>query len=436
MALGKKKRLAILSPVPPAQTGIAYFTVLLTEYLIEEFDITIFSPTEIEQAIKLNDGLGCPILPLKDFLPSLNNESYDIVLYQIGNNKMHTGIYLIAIQHPGVVMLHEYVVHHLVKALTIGSGNKDYYTTEFIKYYGDEGAEIARLVHTGRAANETLFFHYPFYQRIVERSNVIITTTEYSKSLIEKEFPDKTILSIPICDNRLSEEIDKDVARKTLGLTDEFIFGVFGLISPAKEVDMLLDVVDSLRDQCPRLRLLLAGKSHIDYDIKKRILEKNLEEFIIFTDYLEQKKFAEWLSAADLCLNMRYPSGGESSGAMLDIMSIGKPIIVPDYAQFKEFPQDILMYVPIGRDKQEMLQKTIKYYYDNPGQLSGLTERIKRYEEENHSPKAIAEKLAVALNNISQIKTKTPPPLTKEEEQRFESLYKYFVIDEKDVIKT
>ena len=49
---------------------------------------------------------------------------FDAVLYQLGNNRdYHASIYRSLIDHPGVVVLHEYVIHHLVRDLTLFAGD-------------------------------------------------------------------------------------------------------------------------------------------------------------------------------------------------------------------------------------------------------------------------------------------------------------------------
>ena len=55
---------------------------------------------------------------------------YDIAVYQLGNNPHHNFAYEIALEHPGVVVLHEANLHHLIADLTIRRGDWDAYLRE------------------------------------------------------------------------------------------------------------------------------------------------------------------------------------------------------------------------------------------------------------------------------------------------------------------
>ena len=55
---------------------------------------------------------------------------YDIVVYQLGNNPHHEFAYEAALAHPGVAVLHEANLHHLIAHLTIVRGDWDAYLRE------------------------------------------------------------------------------------------------------------------------------------------------------------------------------------------------------------------------------------------------------------------------------------------------------------------
>ena len=50
-----------------------------------------------------------------------------MALYQIGNNVYHDFCYETAMEHPGVVVIHEANLHHLIADLTIKRGDWDAY---------------------------------------------------------------------------------------------------------------------------------------------------------------------------------------------------------------------------------------------------------------------------------------------------------------------
>ena len=91
------------SPLPPARTGVAdYAAALLT-------GLRAFGAVEVAPA-------RC-----------------DAALYHIGNNGLHAAIYQRALEQPGVVVLHDAVLHHFL----LGQLDEAAYVQEFVFNYGE-----------------------------------------------------------------------------------------------------------------------------------------------------------------------------------------------------------------------------------------------------------------------------------------------------------
>lgn len=423
-----KKRLAYLTPLPPAASGIAMFGRRIMPLLAERFDVSVFTENIPPDTAGKTEY---EILPLERFDLNPSGKDFDAVLYQIGSNKIHCGIYLSALLRPGVAMLHEFALHHLINAITIGAGDDEAYTAEFKKYYGAEGEEIARLVHTGRAATETLIFHYPFFSRITERSRALITTTMTSKKVIGAEYPGKPVYYLPICGNIDLTDADKAAARKKLSIGNEFIIGIFGLINKAKKTELVLEAFGRLQKKYPNVRLLLAGGVDPYYDLEADIKLHNIGGGLIRTGRLSDDDFHRWIAAADICVHLRYPFGGESSGALVEMMEAGKTIILPKAAQFLEIPEVCAVHIPLGRDSVDYLTAAVEEFIENPVRLDDIGKRAKAYSIEHFSPEKITSSLIEMLEEISESKLPEPVPLDAEEKARFERLYRHFVTDKK-----
>src|SRR5438045_2572214 len=54
-------------------------------------------------------------------------------LYQIGNNPLHWPMYQQALRQPGIVLLHDAVLHHLL----LGQLSREAYVEEFVYNYGE-----------------------------------------------------------------------------------------------------------------------------------------------------------------------------------------------------------------------------------------------------------------------------------------------------------
>src|SRR5581483_9928669 len=92
-------RVAYYSPLPPSRSGVADYSALLLPALRERLDVVV-----------AERGRRAP--------------AADVALYHVGNDPDAHGWIVDALrERPGVVVLHEFVLHHLVAGITIGRGN-------------------------------------------------------------------------------------------------------------------------------------------------------------------------------------------------------------------------------------------------------------------------------------------------------------------------
>src|SRR3984893_9393732 len=110
-------RVAFFSPLPPCRSGIADYSQALLDSLRKRAHVEVFSDER------------------RAFQP----REFDIALYQIGNNPHHTFVYERALAYPGVVVMHESNLHHLIADMTIKRGDWDAYLRE-LKYGGGSAA--------------------------------------------------------------------------------------------------------------------------------------------------------------------------------------------------------------------------------------------------------------------------------------------------------
>ena len=99
-ALGRMK-VAYYSPLPPERTGIADYSALLLPELQRRLDV------EVVRRGRRRAPRGA-----------------DVSLYHIGNNPDAHGWIVAALRRRrGVVVLHDFVLHHLIAGLTVGRGD-------------------------------------------------------------------------------------------------------------------------------------------------------------------------------------------------------------------------------------------------------------------------------------------------------------------------
>src|SRR5439155_11968281 len=107
--------------------------------------------------------------------------------------------------------------------------------------------------------------------------------------------------------------------------------------------------------QVPRTRYLLVGSPSPNYNLARMIGMLGLDAQVQVVGYAPAAQFADYLAAADVCANLRYPTAGETSAALLRIMSAGLPVLVSDTGAFSELPDAAVGKVDVGGLEEEML---------------------------------------------------------------------------------
>src|SRR5207245_6621847 len=117
-------RVAYYSPLPPSRSGIADYSALLLPALPERIEVALARPGRFRRAPR-----------------------GDVTLYHVGNDaKAHGWIVEALRRRPGVVVLHEFVLHHLVVGLTFSRGDAAGYRAAVEREAGLVGYLLAHAV--------------------------------------------------------------------------------------------------------------------------------------------------------------------------------------------------------------------------------------------------------------------------------------------------
>ncbi|HEX8408800.1 MAG TPA: glycosyltransferase [Thermoanaerobaculia bacterium] len=312
-------RVAVLTPLPPTKTGVAHYASMLLPALAQRADVHAFD------------------------LPTVLDD-YEHVVYQLGNNPHHEFIYAAAMQRPGVVVLHDLVLHHLIVEMTLARGDADGYVAALEANHGPAGAAWAR----GRAAglhSEMGNFLLPASVEVAQRAQSVIVHNRYAADRLRSFGVTTPIHVVPhpyVPETRTFE--------RTMFAPEQRVIGFFGFLTSAKRAEVVLEAFRIARAQDPRLALLIVGEPAPNVDV-----EALRGDGIVMTGYVADDEFPRYYAIADRFVNLRYPSAGETSGTLIRALDAGKPVAVSDYAQFAELPDDVVFKVPLGAGEVERL---------------------------------------------------------------------------------
>jgi glycosyltransferase involved in cell wall biosynthesis len=112
-----------------------------------------------------------------------------------------------------------------------------------------------------------------------------------------------------------------------------------------------------------------------------------------------EEEFRLYAFASDLCLNLRYPSAGETSATLLGLLACGRPVVVTDQIGARDFPEDVVARSALEGDEDGLYCDLMDLLRD-PGRRRALGERARRYAESEASPEVMAADYLAALGTL------------------------------------
>ena len=155
--------------------------------------------------------------------------------------------------------------------------------------------------------------------------------------------------------------------RESLGFQNgNFVFGVFGYLRESKRLASILEAFSALRRDRPEGALLIAG-AFVSADLERAVKPLLAEPGIVYRPRLSEREF--WLAAhaVDACINLRYPSAGETSAIAIRLMGVGKPVLLTESEECARFPEDSCLRIASGLEERDSLWSHLVLLTSVPG---------------------------------------------------------------------
>jgi glycosyltransferase involved in cell wall biosynthesis len=347
-------RLAYFSPLPPARSGIADYSREILPHLAQIVDLTLFcvDPDAAEQALHEQ----FPIYRFSDYAKM--RWRFDLPLYQMGNNTTHhEEIYRMSRRYPGAVVLHDVILHLFIAHRTVGQGNFPGYTREMGYVLGETGVNYSWAIRHGERQHPLT--ELTLNQRVVDLSLGTLVHSHHALDLIHATRPQHPVWVIPAPIAAYEMPLDEPPSAGSAPLApqhpwreDAIVFASVGQITAAKRLDRALAAFARLRHEMPLVRYLLVGEVfQNEVDLPALLEEYDLGDDVHVTGFVpDLPTFMGWLATADVVVNLRYPTVGETSAAALRALSAGRPLIVYDHGWYAELPDEVALKAPLLDD--------------------------------------------------------------------------------------
>jgi glycosyltransferase involved in cell wall biosynthesis len=361
-------KVAYYSPLPPSRSGVADYSALLLPELEKRIEVVVARPGRFRRAPKA-----------------------DVSLYHIGNDpEAHGWIARELAARPGVVVLHEFVLHHLIAGLTLARGDARGYLDAMERGHGLAGRLLAYGVIDNRIPPlwETRPEAFPLAGDVLADATALIVHSEFVEQHARAAGYDRPIRRIPHPAWPLPAVAPADVEGSPL-------FGCFGHLNESKRIPQLLVAFARVCATRPDARLLLVGA------LSSRLTALDVPEGVIREDYVSEERLWSLMAACDAIVSLRSPTMGETSGSAIRALSLGRPLVVSDVGWFSELPDDVAVKVPVDEREVGTLAGALEALADDPGRREATATAARELVEREHALPRVADLYVSALEQAA-----------------------------------
>ena len=370
-------KVAYYSPLPPERSGVADYSALLLPALQRRLDV------EVVRRGRRRRPRGT-----------------DVAVYHVGNDPQVHGWIIEALRgEPGVVVLHEFVLHHLVAGLTLARRDVRTYLDAMEREAGVAGRLLALGVVDGCVPPlwENRPEDFPLAAAVLEwtRKRGVIVHSRYVEQRVRDSGYDGPIW-------RIAHPAWPAPAVDVVEHRGDPLIGCLGHMNPSKRIPQLLEAFARVREARPGARLLLAGAVAARFDLTGRLERHGLDEAsVIREDYVDERRFFSLMAACDVVVSLRAPTMGETSGSAIRALSLGRPLVVSDVGWFAELPSEVALKVPVDEHEVDVLTASLDLLAARRDVREAMSAAAGEYVEREHSLERVAEAYAAALEDAA-----------------------------------
>lgn len=373
------------SPLPPAKTDIAHYTTRVLPELARVSEVTVWT----DQA-KWEPDLA-RLFDVRRFradrAPLSELNVADINIYNIGNNPdFHGGIWEVSRLVSGVVVLHDFRLHHFFDGIfRVKHRDLHSYLAVMERYYGERGRLAAMYCFQNDAKNiDEMAERYPLTEfAFANALGAVVHTAEAFASLVEKAFCPVAYAPLPFPNRTLT--------RVSRNKEAQYRLIVFGYIGRNRRLESILRAL-AQSEYKDRYQLDVFGSILNDErQLRGLINSLGLSNRVTLHGFKTEAELDEALSQADLAINLRHPTMGEASGSQLRIWAHGLPSLVSKVGWYASLPAETVSFVRTDEHEVEDIQAHLRAFADNPELFAEMGERGRRVLEQKHSPKEYTE---------------------------------------------
>lgn len=386
-------KIGFFTPLPPVESGISDYSEDIISELCKYCDIDVFIDDGYEPTSVFPENVH--IFSHKEYT-SKHGGYYDTI-FQMGNSDFHYYMYDYIRKYHGTVVLHDYNLHGAFyhKAVTVDKGNYKLYRQFVEADYPDKSGYLT-AIESG-SANPDLYGVELNSYIISSADRVIVHSQEARKKLLLRDISRNTQVIASYA--KILPLADSAPIKQKYGISpDTVVISAFGGIHRTKRAMPILKAFAKLRQDHTNVKLIFAGKpsDELRPELERFIADNKLSESVVITGYISIEQFKEYIDMTDICLNLRYPSNGETSGSLMRILAKGRCVMINDIGSFAEIDDSICVKLPsveaMGEVREpEEIFSALRELVESPEKRSAAGLAARKFAEENLDLRIVAK---------------------------------------------
>lgn len=410
-ATTEKKKLAFFTPLPPLQSGISDYSADIIESLSQFFDIDVYVDTGYQVDCKLPDNVNCFVHTGYEG----RRNAYIDTVFQVGNSEYHIYMWDYIKRYGGTVVLHDYNMHGVAQfeALARNHNNMEQYRAMLSEDFSKD--EVEKYLTSVEKGGGLKIHEMEVNGFITNYANKLIVHSREAREKLLRRDIERDVSWIRHY-TRIEPLMNGREAKEALQISeDQFVFAAFGHVHETKRVLPILKAFARLAGEHKHARLIFVGKLDQSLAPQYEAMVKSLEisSSVHVTGYTELEEFRQYIDATDVCLNLRYPYNGETSGSLMRILGKGKCVIVNDIGSFGEIPDEACIKLPSVEHMTETKEVEAIYHA-----MRELMENNTRRRQLEQAARAFAEEhldLQIIARQYKKVIEKTASHFVTEE---------------------
>jgi len=374
-------RIAWLSPMPPARSGVATYS----QAVLDGLERIGYAPTKHKIQ---------PYWPIKH-KHWATVPWHTMAVYHLGNNlEFHGDIYDLAIRTPGLLVIHDLALDDFVMGMVATAQPFGHQALR-------EGLLLAPRLHGFEEAERNEPLRVPYVAHAARHARGIVVHAPFVARYL-RAFGCKTPIYVaphPVVEPEYRVRRAEGRARvirgslETMGMRT--LIGVFGDQNAAKLIDVVLEAMVRLPQDA---HLVLVGRRIPQFDAEPLVRGSGLGARVTVHTDVSDEDFLGWMCAADVAVDLRYPHRGEVSGSLARSMQVGVPTVVSATGTYLDLPEEVVVRVPAGRIEPDELAATLRELVDDPERRHRIADAARAHAARLAASEATAHVYAEAMD--------------------------------------